>query len=174
VNAQYAALAEAGVDTVIENSVQAALDAGVAASGDTVVVLSGMMTELEGTGTTNMLKVHVAAETLATGRAVVSGYVTGPLHALADGDLESVPDGAIVALPADFDDEFRGDVSTLAGIVDAREGMTGYPAMVAREVGLPMVSGVTLDDVASGTAVTLDGERGVVYEGEISRRTRDR
>ncbi|WP_227131603.1 pyruvate kinase [Halorubellus salinus] len=173
VHAEYAPLGVKGADDVIENAVQAALDAGVAQSGDTVVVLSGMMTEIEGMGTTNVLKVHIAAETLAAGRAVVSGYGVGSLHHVDDGDLEAVPAGAIVALDADFDDEFDGDISKLAGIVDARSGMTGYPAMVAREVGIPMISGAAVGRDYEGETVTLDAERGVVYEGEIRRERRD-
>ncbi|WP_323674987.1 pyruvate kinase [Halorubellus sp. PRR65] len=173
VHAEYAPLGVKGADDVIGNAVQAALDAGVAESGDTVVVLSGMMTEVEGMGTTNVLKVHIAAETLAAGRGVVSGYGVGPLHHVEDGDLAAVPEGAIVALDADFDDEFDGDISKLAGIVDARSGMTGYPAMVAREVGIPMVSGAAVGRAFEGAMVTLDAERGVVYEGEIRRERRD-
>ncbi len=67
VNSQFTDLGHS-VETIMEDGVQAALDAGVAESGDTVVVLSGMMSELDGSDTANMLKVHVAAETIATGR----------------------------------------------------------------------------------------------------------
>jgi pyruvate kinase len=157
-----------GVDAVIETAVSAAMDTGVAESGDTVVVLSGMMTELEGTNTTNMLKVHVAAEAVANGRKVVGGRVAGPLVRSTDGDLSEVPGGAVLYLPADFDGEFDGDARKLAGVVDARPGMTGYPAMVARELDIPMVSGAPIPDaVADGTVVTLHAERGVVFEGDV-------
>jgi pyruvate kinase len=167
---QYAPFDADGIDAVIESAVRAALDSGIADSGDTVVVLSGMMTELEGTQTTNTLKVHVAAETLATGRSVVSGYVTGPVMRAPGGDLSDISEGAILALDPGFEGEFEGDVTRIGGIVDARPGMTGYPAMVAREVDVPMVSGANLGDVADGTTVTVDADRGVVYEGEIRRR----
>jgi len=173
VNPQYAPLADEGADAVIENAVGAALSAGVAESGDTVVVLSGMMTELEGASTTNMLKVHVAAETLATGRSVVGGRVVGPVASSADGDLSAIPDGAILALDESFEGEFDGDAEKLGGIVDAAPGMTGYPALVARELGIPMISGAALD-VADGTVVTLDAERGVVYEGDVEAAQADR
>jgi pyruvate kinase len=172
VDAEYAPYSES-VDAIVQSAVDAALDAGVAESGDTVVVLSGMMTELEGTNATNMLKVHVAAEAVANGRKIVGGRVAGPLARTTDGDLSSVPEGAILALGADFDGEFDGDVDKLAGIVDARPGLTGYPAMVARELELPMVSGAplpaTLDD---GSIVTLHAERGVVFEGDILKEQR--
>ncbi|MFB6122668.1 MAG: pyruvate kinase [Haloferacaceae archaeon] len=174
VDAQYAAYSER-IDDMIDHAISAAMDAGVAESGDTVVILSGMMTELEGTNTTNMLKVHVAAEAVATGRKIVAGRVAGPVFRSAGGDLTDAPEGALLVLPSDFDGEFTGDPSRLGGIIDARPGMTGYPAVVAREVGLPMISGAPLpDSVADGTTVTLHAARGVVYEGDVIRHERRR
>ena len=163
---QYASFTDEGATAVVENAVQAALDAGVADSGDTVVVLSGMMTELEEATTTNMLKVHVAAEALTSGRSVVPGRVSGPVARTEDGDLSAVPEGALLVLPSEFDDEFEGKIETVAGIIDASPGMTGYPAIVARELKIPMISEASLD-VDPGTEVTLDAERGVVYEGDV-------
>ncbi|WP_255194384.1 pyruvate kinase [Natronobeatus ordinarius] len=163
----FAEVSDQGADAVIQRAVQSALDAGVAESGDTVVVLCGMMTHLEGANTTNMLKVHVAAETLATGRVVVEGRVSGPIAHVTDGGLEDVPDGGIVTLGPGFDEQFDGDLQRIGGIVDARRGMTGYPALVARELDVPMLSGVDLSELESGTDVTIDAERGVVYSGAI-------
>ncbi|ELY60333.1 pyruvate kinase [Natronococcus amylolyticus DSM 10524] len=167
----YARVSDQGADAVVEKAVQAALDAGVADSGDTVVVLCGMMTELEGANTTNMMKVHVAADALTTGRVVVEGRTTGPVVRLRDGDLSSIPDGAIVALGTAFDDEFEGDLERIGGIVNAQRGMTGYPALVAREIDVPMISGADVDELEDGSTVTLDAERGVVYGGNIAPRS---
>jgi len=53
--------------------------------------------------------------------------------------------------------------------------MTGYPAMVARELGIPMASGIELGpSIDSGTTVTLDGDRGVVYAGDVNHGSRTR
>ncbi|WP_459194056.1 pyruvate kinase [Halosimplex sp. J119] len=164
-----------GADAVINNAVQSALDTGAAESGDTVVVLSGMMTELEGVNTANMLKVHVASETIGSGRSVVEGLVSGELHWTEDGDLSEVSEDAILAVPEDFDGEFTGDVEKLAGIIDRHGGMTSYAAIVARELDLPMISNASLPrDVDSGTVVTLDAERGIVYDEAIQSRARER
>ena len=162
------------VEEVMDDAVDAALSTGVADSGDTLVVLSGMMTELEG-NSTNTLKLHVAAETVATGRNVVGGRVCAPLARVPDGDLSDVPDDVIAYLPATFDAEFYGDTGKLAGIVDARAGMTGYPAIIAREQEIPMVSGAPVPGrIDDETLVTLDAERGVVYEGDVLRHARGR
>jgi pyruvate kinase len=167
VDPQYVDYAESA-EAVLDDAASAALEAGVAESGDTLVVLSGMMTELAGMDPTNTLKVHVASETVATGRSIVAGRVVGPVFRSEDGDLSAAPEGAILVLPPGFDEAFTGDLSKLAGMVDARQGMTGYPAMVAREADIPMVSGAVLDEsVADGDVVTVDGERGVVYEGDV-------
>ncbi|MFC6865229.1 pyruvate kinase [Halomicroarcula sp. GCM10025817] len=166
-----------GADAVIQSAVQAALDTEAASGGDTVVVISGMMTELEGMNTANMLKVHVAAETAARGRSVVEGISTGPIHRIdPSGDIEAMPTGAILVVPEHFDAELVGETSRIGGIIDEHDGMTSYAAIVARELGVPMVSETTLpDSVTDGTTVTLDAERGVVYREATDRgRTGDR
>ena len=167
IDARYAGYAD-GIDDIIETAVESAVSADVAESGDTIVVLAGMMSELPGTDSANTLKLHVVAETVARGRAAVSGRVAAPIARIDDGDLESVPPGSIVALPASFDDTFEGDTSRIAGIV-APDGLTGYPAIVARELGVPMVSGAEIPEaIADGHVVTVDGERGVVYGGDVT------
>jgi len=170
VSSQSADLAAGGAAAVIENAVGSAVDAELVDSGDTVVVLSGMMTQLE-RSTTNTLKVHVATETLTHGRGIVSGRAVGPLTRSSDGDIRDVPDGAVLYLAESFDAEFTGDPSRLGGIVHARSGMTNYPALVARELAIPMASGAEVpEDLDEGIPVTLDGERGVLYSGDITGR----
>jgi pyruvate kinase len=156
-----------GAQAVIEGAVDAALETSVVESGDAVVVLSGMMTDLPGTDTTNLLKVHVASEVLATGQCVVEGRIVGPVVYTTDGDLTDIPDGAIVTTPDDFDTEFTGDLTSIGGIVAEQRGMTGYPAIVARELGVPMVSGAPVENIPDDALVTLDAERGVIYSGDV-------
>ena len=166
---RHATYDEDNTDAVIRNAVQSALDAGGAASGDTVVVLSGMMTDHGGYDTADMLKVHVASERLLSGRSVVDGFVTGPLYRVPNGNLADVPDGAIIAVPESLDTEFRGDLSKIGGIIDGHEGMTGYTAVVARELGIPMISHAPVPEgTEDGREVSLDGERGVVYADPVA------
>ncbi|MFB6111803.1 MAG: pyruvate kinase [Halobacteriaceae archaeon] len=156
------------IDDVIARSVDAALSAGVADSGDTVVVVAGMLTDLEGPDTTNMLKVHVAASVVTRGRTVVGGQAVGPAIRVPDGDLSRVPDGTLLVLPRDASGSLEGAFDKIAGIIDATPGLTGYGAMVARELDVPMISGAVLGDaIADGAVVTLDADRGVVYEGDV-------
>ena len=154
-----------GATELIERAATNAIDSGVVNSGDTVVVLAGMMTDLEGTNTTNTLKVHLAAEILTSGRGISGGRASGPVSAAPDGDLTGCPDDAVVVLSESFDGEFDGDLSRIGAIVAADRGLTSYPAMIARELGVPMVGGVS-PSVPDETPVTVDGDRGVVYRSE--------
>ena len=173
ITALYVPYTDGGADAVIQNAVQAALDVGAAESGDTLVVLSGMMTKLEGMDTANTLKVHVAAERLASGRPVVSGNVTAPIYRVGDGNLSGLPESVILAFPDEFDGEVSGKMNRIAGIVDGHQGVTGYAAILARELGVPTICGVEVpEEVADETSVRMDAERGVLYRAPAGEDTR--
>ncbi|WP_336133556.1 pyruvate kinase [Natronomonas amylolytica] len=171
----HVATYEPDIEDVLDTAVDVALASGLAESGDTIVVLSGMLTDLPGTDTTNTLKVHVVAETIARGTSAVAGQVAGPLVRPTGGDLSALPEGSILALPEGFDAEFEGDLTGVGGIITAATELTGYQAIIARELGVPMVADATLPaDIPDGTVVTIDADRGVVYEGDVTRHDTDR
>jgi pyruvate kinase len=169
VTPRYEPFPDRGATELIERAATSAVDAGVTKSGEIVVVLAGMMTDLEGANTTNTLKVHLAAEILTSGRGISGGRASGTVYVSKNRDLTDAPENAVLVLPEPFDGEFEGDLSTVAGIVAADRGLTSYPAMVARELKVPMVGGVD-PSVPDGTAVTVDGDRGVVYRSEDGER----
>jgi phosphoenolpyruvate-protein phosphotransferase len=61
-------------------------------------------------------------------------------------------------------DVARLDPARVAGILTARGGATAHSAIVARALGIPAVvgAGETVLRIASGTALLLDGQRGLV------------
>ncbi|ERH09415.1 MAG: pyruvate kinase [halophilic archaeon J07HX64] len=160
---------EAGAQELIERAATAAIDAGVSESGDTVVVLAGMMTDLEGANTTNTMKVHLAAQELASGRGIVSGRAAGPTVTSTGGDLADLPDSAVLVLPGSLSEAVTGDLDAIAAIVTPERGTTSYPATLARELGVPLVGDITTT-FEDGKLVTVDGDRGVVYESDIEER----
>ena len=169
VTPRYQPSPEGGAARLIKESATATTDAGITESGDTVVVIAGMMIDLEGASTTNTLKLHLAAEVLASGRAIHSGRAAGTLCVPLDGNLGDCPDDAVAVLPAGFEGERSGNFSAVAAIVAAEAEMIGYPAMVGRELDVPVVGGIT-ESLPDGAMVTVDGDRGVVYAAEVAKR----
>ncbi len=158
---------EEGASAVINNAVGTALETDAADSGDTVVVLSGMMTELDDTNTSNTLKIHVATERVGSGRSVVDGIAVGDFYWAETGDLTEIPPGSIVGVHEEFDGDFVGDTEKIAGIIDCHTEVTGNARAVARDLGIPTIANADISDLVNGDTVTLDGERGIVYRGEI-------
>jgi len=159
---------EDGASAIIENAVQTALETPAVDSGETVVVLSGMMTELDSTNASNTLKIHVAAETVGTGEPVVDGVAVGPFHWAESGDLSTVPAGSVVGLHQEFDEALTGDLEKIAGFVDCREQASNDAISLARQLDIPMVSaGDITGELNDGDTVTLDAERGIIYGGKV-------
>jgi pyruvate kinase len=161
-----------GVDAIINNAVQSALETDAAESGDTVIVLAGMMTELDGVNTSNTLKIHVASETIGSGQSVVDGRTSGEFHWTHDGDLSEVPDGSILGVPEEFDGEISGNPEKLDGIVDRHHGVTSYATIIARELEIPAISAAEISgEITDGDLVALDAERGVIYDDATLKHT---
>jgi pyruvate kinase len=158
-----------GASAVIENAVQTGLETEAVDSGDTVVVLSGMMTELDSTSSSNTLKIHVATETVGTGQSVVDGVAVGAFHWVDSGDRSEIPEGAIVGIPQEFDGELSGDLDGISGIVDCHGELASSVRTVARDHDIPTItSGDLTGTLEDGEMVTLDAERGIIYRGEVT------
>lgn len=164
VHPRHVDLTGESTDDIITSAVDAAIAAGPVDQGDTVVVLSGMMRQLEQVRTTDLLKIHVVAERLAAGTGVVPGRGHGAVVSVDD-----VGAGSVVLVPAGFEGNLP-DLSGAAAVVYGGTGRMSSVAVAAREAGVPMICGVDADAVPIGETVTVDAVRGVVYEGVVSRR----
>ena len=104
---------------------------------------------------------------VARGLAASAGTATGPVRILASpGDGSRLEPGEVLVAPMTNPD-WVPTIRRAAAVVTDRGGMTCHAAIVARELGVPCVVGArtatsTLHD---GDLVTVDGTRGVVFEG---------
>lgn len=152
---------------ITNDAVSIALSSNIVRSGDTVVIISGILPHLSW-NTTNTLQVHIASEVIDSGEGVVSGKVSGPLFRLSNLNAKSIPNGAIIFIPKTFTGEVPVTSKNFSGILYEISGLTSYVAFVAREMGLPMIAGISPpENVADQTIVTMDGERGLLYHGNI-------
>ena len=152
---------------ITNDAVSIALSSNTVHSGDTVVIISGILPRLSW-NTTNTLQVHIASEVIDSGEGVVSGKVSGPLFRLSNTNAKSIPNGAIIFIPKTFTGEVPVLAKNFSGILYEISGLTSYVALVAREMGLPMIAGISLlETIADQTIVTMDGERGLLYNGNI-------
>ena len=154
-------------DDLIHHAVQKAVEAGLLNNGDLVVITAGV--PLGVSGTTNLMKVHIVGDVLVTGHGVTSGSVTSTACVCADekqaaaqfnsGDILVIPKTSNAILPL---------MKTAAGIVTEEQGDDSHAAIVGMTLDIPVITGAVnaTQILRSGTAVTIDADKGIVTSGE--------
>jgi pyruvate,water dikinase len=110
------------------------------------------------------------AKILLKGQGAAPGTVTGKVVIIRDvKDTGSVKEGDILVTRMTNPDMVPA-MRKVAAIVTDEGGMTCHAAIVSRELGTPAVVGTKTgtQQLKNGQLVTVDGEMGIVYEGEVT------
>ncbi|MDQ3931769.1 MAG: phosphoenolpyruvate synthase, partial [Actinomycetota bacterium] len=110
------------------------------------------------------------AEVLVEGLGASSGFASGPVKILEspnEGDRFEEGDILVTTMTAP---DWVPIMNRAAAFITDSGGMTSHAAIVGREMGVPCVVGTgdatsVLDD---GQQVTVDGQAGVVYAGDVT------
>ena len=112
------------------------------------------------------------APVLLTGQAASPGVAAGRVKIVHDpSEIDIVEEGDVLVAEMTTPD-FVPAMKRAAAIVTERGGQTCHAAIVSRELGIPCVVGASgaMSKLAPGTLVTVDGSKGVVYEGRAEAR----
>jgi len=155
-----------GTDAMIEQSINASLNAGLIKNGDLVVITAGVPVGVP--GTTNLLKVEVVGQILAQGTGIGRKNVTGAVQVARSAKqaiTEIQPDEILVVQATDAD--YVPAMEKAAAVITEEGGLTSHAAVVCLSLGKPVIVGVekATEKLPTGTLVTLDVTRGVIYRG---------
>lgn len=157
-----------GTDEMIDTAVLHSIQAGYIHQGDVVVITAGVPVGIP--GTTNLLKVHIVGDVLAKGTGIGAKAFTGHIRVAktAQEAVNKVQPGDILVTTG-TDRDFVPAMERAGGIVTEEGGLTSHAAIVALNLGIPVVVGVegATSLLEDGALVTLDGSRGVIYRGTI-------
>jgi len=114
---------------------------------------------------------HPDTRPLVTGGARASGGTAAGtvLFAATILDIEAIAPGTVLVTPT-LPPTLARAVDRLAAVVAVSGSRAGHFASVAREFGLPVVTGVTdaFTLLSEGTLVTVDADAGAVYPGRVA------
>lgn len=155
-----------GTDQMFSEAVAKCIMKGEITTGDLVVITAGVPVGVP--GTTNLLKVHIVGEILARGTGIGKGPVVGNI-VRADSGAEATAKmnpGDILAT-AMTDKEFIPALEKAGAVVTEIAGITSHAAIVAINMGLPVVLGIgdDINKLYDGLTVTVDTDRGLIYRG---------
>lgn len=153
-------------DELFAHAVEMSYKAGLVDYGALVVITAGIPVGVP--GTTNMLKVQIVGDVLATGTGIVKEAVCGTLCVCTDEDqaLANFKDGDILVIPT-TSNRIIGILRHASGIICERDGADSHAAIVGQTLNIPVIVGAAgaTKLLKSGTTVTMDGRTGTVYTG---------
>lgn len=153
-------------DELFEHIVDVAESHHLIQSGDLAVITAGV--PLGVSGTTNLLKVHLVGDILVSGETVNEEVVCGKLCVCANEDeaMENFNTGDILVIPK-TSNKILNILRRAAGIITEQGGTNSHAAIVALALEKPAILGAANATklLKSGTIITLDSNRGIVYSG---------
>ena len=154
---------ESDLDELFTQAVNSARKKELINDGDLVVITTGIPLGIS--GTTNLLKIHIAGDVLVSGAGVNSLSACGNV-CVARSEEEAVSkfkhnDILVISKTSN---NILSLLKNAAGIVTEEDGLGSHAAIVGLALDIPVIVGArnATNILKSGTIVTLDAERGVV------------
>lgn len=156
-------------DELIEKSVEISLKTNYVKKGDLVVIAAGIPVSYS--GTTNMLKVHIVGDILVQGRGAGNhpGYGTVKVVKSPKEAYDTVDEGDILVIK-NLDKEYLSVLDRISGVIAEDGGLTSHLAIECISKDIPVIcnAGGATEVLKTGSFVTLDVIRGIVYSGRAN------
>ncbi|EJU22852.1 pyruvate kinase [Peptoanaerobacter stomatis] len=152
-------------EDVIDSSVQLSLEKNAIEPGDLVVITAGV--PVGKSGTTNLLRVHIAAQNLVKGIGVGSSNVSGTARVITSSSQEINEKDIIVTSSTDVD--MMPQIKKASAIVTEFGGLTSHAAIVGLNLGIPVIVSAdkATQEITDGETITVDAATGIVYKGTV-------
>lgn len=156
------------VDEVVEKSVNEALKQEYIKKGELVIIAAGVQAGY--TGTTNLLKVHIAGDVLVKGSGIGNAaYGTACVIKNAKDIKTLLNDGDIIVVKH-LEPGFIQEIERVNGVIIEEGGLTSHLAVHCISLGIPIITGAegAVSTIRTGTLITMDTKNGLVYSGRTN------
>lgn len=150
-------------DELFEHAVDSAINAGVVKAGDLTVITAGLPLGIS--GTTNLIKVHIAGHVLVKGIGVSGEIATAPLCVCqSEDDLRrNYKEGDIIVI-SESSNQMLPYLKTCSGIITESKSEDSHAAIVGLTLGIPVIIGAAhaTQILKGGFVVKMDATTGIV------------
>lgn len=150
----------------LENVIDKTKNYGLIKDGDLVVLTGGIPPGVS--GSTNMIKVHIAGHIFARGYSAGSlETVTGKVCKAKNYDEAKLKiENGDILITEKLDDDYKVLFPKLKGIVTTKSGSGSTDEGMVRQMNMPALLGVhnAFEMFTDERIVTLDCNRGIIYE----------
>ncbi|MCX7748777.1 MAG: pyruvate kinase [Clostridia bacterium] len=152
-------------DEMFDMGVEKAIESGLVKNGELVVITAGAPIGVS--GTTNILKVHIVGKVLVQGTGI-GGSVTGEICVAMTGEeaKKNFVEGNILVVPFTTN-EMIPVIKRASALIVEEGGIGSHAATVGLALEIPVIVGAdnATQILKSGSVVTVDANRGIVYYG---------
>ncbi|NLD46065.1 MAG: pyruvate kinase [Clostridiaceae bacterium] len=153
-------------DEMFDMGVEKALESGCVRNGDLVVITAGVPIGVS--GTTNILKVHTVGRVLVQGTGIDYGSITGEICVVNSPEeaRNNFVDNSILVASFTTNDMLPV-LKRASAIIVEESGISSHAAIVGLTLEIPVIIGAenATKILKSGSVVTVDSSRGIVYFG---------
>ena len=153
-------------DELFDHVVSVAKTTGIVQNGDLVVITAGV--PLGVSGTTNLMKVQLVGDALVSGMGIIKCCVCGNLCVCKTEEeaKKNFKPGDILVIPQ-TSNNILNLLKSAAGVITETGGLNSHAAIVGYTLDKPVIVGAkhATEILKSGTTVTIDGGRGIVFSG---------
>ncbi|MDQ0157274.1 pyruvate kinase [Robertmurraya andreesenii] len=153
-------------DDMLETAVQQSLNSNIVKHGDLVIITAGV--PVGESGTTNLMKIHLIGDVLVKAQGIGRKSAYGKVvvaHDAAEA-IKKVTQGSIlVTIGSDAD--MVPAIEKCSALITEEGGLTSHAAVVGLSLGIPVIVGAenATTILKEGQEITVDSNRGVVYNG---------
>lgn len=155
-------------DEMFDMGVEKALESGCVRNGDLVVITAGVPIGVS--GTTNILKVHTVGKVLVQGTGIDYGSITGEICVVNSPEEARNNFVQNCILVASFTtNDMLPILKRASAIIVEESGISSHAAIVGLTLEIPVIIGAenATKILKSGSVVTVDSSRGIVYSGNM-------
>ena len=134
--------------------------------GDLVIQTAGTLAGVS--GSTDLVKVGIVSAVIGHGVGIGNGSVRGKIRiALCPSDSARIEPGEILVV-RETSDDFLDAIKEAAGVIAEQEGEDCHAAVVSKQHGIPVITGVThaTRDLREGELVTMQLREGTIHRGD--------
>jgi len=156
-------------DELIDKSVDIALETGYVKKGDVVVIAAGIPANY--VGTTNMMKVHIVGDILVQGKPNGTTHGYGNANVVKDyKEAQDNIDNGDILVVKKLDKNYIELLDKLSGIVTEEETVDSEINIQCMMKEIPLICGAqgATDIIKTGSFITLDVRRGIIYSGKVN------
>ena len=150
-------------DELFEHAVDVAQKAGLIEMGDITVITAGI--PLGVSGTTNMIKVHVAGHILVTGEGINNKKISANLCVCESVEelKKNFTEGDII-VAKETNNEMMEQIRQASGLIVETEGMDTHAAIAGLSLDIPVIMGAknAIQVLKTGAYVNMDSGKGVI------------